>query len=161
MVPSDDEAVSEYAKVGSGYSITVTVTNEGDADATGVIVNLKMMYLDKDQNEHKEFEENVTIDSIKAGKTGTATFTWTPLLWNTEYSPEFTVDPEDNIPESSEKDNEWTPSTGPGWQLNTGPEPKTDTRSGSALITGGIAAVVVIGAIVGVLVVLSKRKKKE
>ena len=153
----DDATVSEYAKVGSGYSITVTVENDGDADASDVLVNFKMMYLDKDQNEQKEFEENVTIDSIKAGKTGTATFTWTPRLWNTEYIPEFTVDPENEIPEEDDKNNDWTSSSGP----ITPKKPRTDTRGSSGMIIVGITAVVVIGAIVGVLVVLSKRKKKE
>ncbi len=91
------------------YSITITVKNDGDSDASKVQVNLKIMYLDADQNEWKETEDNVTIDSIKAGKTGSATFTWIPGLWATQYSFELTVDPEDKIPESGENNNKWTP----------------------------------------------------
>ena len=110
------------------YTVTITVKNDGDSDASKVQVNLKIMYLDGDQYEMKEIEDNVTIDSIKAGKTGSATFTWIPLLWNTQYTFELTIDPEDKIPESSEKNNDWTPpelfvtpkkpkADGPGFEL--------------------------------------------
>ena len=140
------EKISEETE----YSITITVKNDGDSDASKVQVNLKVMYLDGDRNEWKETEDNYTIESIKPGKTGTATFTWIPLLWNTQYSIELTVDPEDKIPESGEKNNDWAP-----------PElfvtPKKSRENGR--IIPGFVLVFLLGAVVitGMLIYYRKR----
>ena len=95
-------------KKGGEYSITVTVTNNGEADASNVPVDLKIIYLDGDI-EIIEYEDKIALDSIKAHKTGSATFTWVPEKWGTNYMLILEIDSENRIPESDEKNNDWVP----------------------------------------------------
>jgi len=136
-------------KKGGEYSITVSVANNGEADASKVLVNLKIIYLAGDI-EIKEYDDNISLDSVKSHKSGSATFTWMPEKWGTNYMLIIEIDSENRIPEADEKNNAWAPVG----DIVTPQRPKTNGG-----IIPGFVLVFLLGAIVITGMVIYHRKR--
>ena len=151
----DLESLSYKGNKDKGYTVSISVKNTGEAAGKNIKVNLKVYYLDPDGEEVKVYEENKTIKSIEAGEDGSASFTWMPERYGTEYFFEFATDPDDDIPEESDKNNDW----GPDDTFITESKPEVNDGLGSVVVIS-IVIIVILAGIIAVVFILLKRKKK-
>ena len=105
------------------YKIIFNVLNKGEADAKKVWVNFRVFYQDDADEWIEEFEDNSTLNNIKAGKSATMDFSWLPLQYATTYGIILIVDPNEYISEESEKNNKLEKKL-----FITGPKPKEHDR---------------------------------